>query len=1119
MSIHVALNHRTAYTFDRPVNLSPHVVRLRPAAHSRTPILAYSLNIKPDNHFINWQQDPFGNWLARLVFPEKTTEFSVEVDLVADMVTINPFDFFVEEYAQKFPFAYDTDLKKELIPYLEVREDGELLKEWLKDVDFGQPNTVMFLVAINHRLQQDIGYNIRMEPGVQSCEETLTTKTGSCRDSAWLLVQILRHLGLAARFVSGYLVQLTADQKALDGPSGPEADFTDLHAWTEVYIPGAGWVGLDPTSGLFAGEGHIPLACTPSPSSAAPIDGYTDKCEVEFDFSNTVRRIHEDPRVTKPYSDEQWDHVLALGNQVEADLISGDVRLTMGGEPTFVSIDDMEGAEWNSAAMGPHKRQLAGHLLRRMQTVFSNPGSVLHFGQGKWYPGEPFPRWALACFWREDGLPVWKNKNLIADDQKDYGFGEAEAKLFSETLCRNLGLQTKYLVPGYEDTLYYLWKEANQPVNVDWVTLNLRDSKHRNDLVLALQRGLDTPTGYALPIRWDYGTQSWTSAPWTFRREAMYLIPGNSPMGFRMPLDSLPWSAEDERELEGQPCPFEDRPPLPDFHGEVEWRYRELIAPPEPQPQHADAKPTVKEWRDVPRTAMCIQARDGRLHVFLPPLSYLEHYLELLAVLEKTAGELNMPLMLEGYEPPSDPRLKSFKVTPDPGVIEVNIHPAANWQELVDNTVTLYEEARQSRLGTEKFMLDGRHTGTGGGNHVTLGSWTPNDSPFLRRPDLLRSLLTFWQHHPGLSYLFSGMFIGATSQAPRVDEARDEALYELEIAFQQIPQGENNRPWLVDRLLRNLLIDVTGNTHRAEFCIDKLYSPDSFSGRQGLLEFRAFEMPPHARMSVVQMLLLRTLVARFWHKPYQHRLVRWGTALHDRFMLPHYVWEDMKDVCEDLQAAGYPFQLEWLAPFHEFRFPVYGRVQYRGIQLELRAALEPWNVLGEELSNMGTARFVDSSLERIQVKINGLTDSRYVVVCNGRRVPLNPTEVKGEYVAGVRYRAWQPPSALHPTIGIHAPLVFDIIDTWSGRSIGGCTYHVVHPGGRSYDTFPVNAYEAEGRRFSRFREQHTPDLLEPRFLSDATRQFYPHGTAPQPMSPPAEEVNADYPYTLDLRRL
>ncbi|MCB1638230.1 MAG: transglutaminase family protein, partial [Thiothrix sp.] len=404
---------------------------------------------------------------------------------------------------------------------------------------------------------------------------------------------------------------------------------------------------------------------------------------------------------------------------------------------------------------------------------------------------------------------------------------------------------------------------------------------------------------------------------------------------------------------------------------------------------------------------------------------------------------------------------------------------------------------------------------------------------------------TYWQRHPSLSYLFAGRFIGTTSQAPRVDEGRPDSLYELEIAFAEIARlapfsgaqaassaldhgrsassaldrgrSASSAPWITDRALRHLLTDITGNTHRAEFCIDKLYSPDSLSGRQGLLEFRAFEMPPHARMSIVQMLLLRTLVARFWNMPYRHRLVRWGTELHNRWMLPHYVWEDMRDVCEDLQAAGFPFQLEWLAPFHEFRFPVYGRAQYGDIELELRAALEPWNVLGEELSNQGTARFVDSSVERLQVRVSGLVDSRYVIACNGRRVPLQATGVSGEYVAGVRYRAWHPPSALHPTIDIHSPLVFDIIDTWSGRSIGGCSYHVVHPGGRSYDTFPVNAFEAEGRRFSRFRTEHTPGVLESRYLSEATRQFYQHEA--RRMSPPPEETNAEYPHTLDLRRM
>lgn len=1123
MSIHVALNHKTVYKFDRPVTIFPHVIRLRPAVHSRTPIHAYSLNIGAEEHFINWQQDAYGNYLARLVFPKPLKTLSFEVDLIAEMVSINPFDFFVEAYAENFPFKYKPELQKELKPYLEVTESGERLQAWLSDIDQREQRINDFLVSLNQRLQQDIAYNIRMEPGVQTCERTLEIGRGSCRDTAWLLVQIFRHLGLAARFVSGYLIQLTADQKSLDGPSGPEADFTDLHAWTEVFVPGAGWIGLDPTSGLFASEGHIPLACTPDPASAAPVEGATSKCEVEFEHHNSIQRIHEDPRVTKPYSDEQWQHILALGHQVEADLQAGDVRLTMGGEPTFVSIDDMEGAEWNTAALGEHKRELAGILLDKMQQTFAE-GSVLHYGQGKWYPGEPFPRWALACFWRIDGKPVWKDTQWLATDQKDYGYSDQEAKQFTEILAQHLGIASRYIIPGYEDRLYYLWKEANQPANVDWLTLNLRDSKHRNDLVLALQRGLDTPTGYALPLSWDDDGQAWQGTHWAFRREEMYLVPGNSPMGYRLPLDALAWTAEDERAVESQPCPFEDRPDLPDYHGEVEGRYRELVAPAQPATPYIDEQPTQEEWGEVPRSAMCIEVRDGRLHVFLPPLHYLEHYLDLLQAIEKTAVQLSMPVMLEGYEPPSDPRLKSFKVTPDPGVIEVNIHPSSDWQSLVDHTERLYELARLSRLGAEKFMLDGRHTGTGGGNHVTMGAATPTDSPFLRRPDLLRSLLTYWQHHPGLSYLFSGMFIGPTSQAPRVDEARNESLYELEIAFQQAAfdrqEGEENeQPWIVDRLLRNLLVDITGNTHRSEFCIDKLHSPDSFSGRQGLLEFRAFEMPPHERMALVQVLLLRTLVMRFWKQPYTHKLVRWGTELHDRFMLPYYVEQDLKEVCEELQHEGYDFDLAWLAPFQEFRFPVYGRVQYRGIELELRAALEPWHILGEEMSSQGTARFVDSSLERLQVKISGMTDSRYVLVCNGRRVPLRSTSVQGEYVAGVRYRAWQPPSALHPTIGIHSPLVFDIIDTWNGRSIGGCTYHVVHPGGRHYETFPVNAFEAEGRRISRFRtDEYTPGTLEPKPIDQKLHQFYPEGSPPQPMQPPEAPDNADYPYTLDLRR-
>jgi uncharacterized protein (DUF2126 family)/transglutaminase-like putative cysteine protease len=1102
MSMRIALRHRTRYQYDRLVSLSPHVIRLRPAPHCRTPIQAYSLKVGPAPHFLNWQQDPFGNYLARYVFPERTNELSIEVGLVAEMTVINPFDFFVEEEAETYPFAYGEQLAQDLTPYLEVKEKTPRLLDWLSTVDRRPCNTVQFLVNLNQRLCRDIRYTVRMEPGVQSCEETLGRALGSCRDTGWLLVQILRHLGLAARFVSGYLIQLAADVKSLDGPSGPENDFTDLHAWAEVYVPGAGWIGLDPTSGLFAGEGHIPLACTPDPAMAAPVTGLSDPAEVVFSFANEVCRVHEDPRVTRPYTEAQWAAIDALGKAVDTELQAGDVRLTMGGEPTFVSIDDMDGAEWNTEALGSRKRLLAGQLLCRLQARYA-PGGVLHFGQGKWYPGERLPRWALSCFWRADGVPVWRDRRLLAGEGVSSQHGNEQALRFLRSLALRLGLADGLIVPGFEDAFYYLWKEGTLPANVDPLKADLTDPLERRRLADLLQRGLATETGYALPLRWmeqpgDGGY--WKSSRWTFRRGRMYLVPGDSPMGYRLPLDSLPWVAPEEREGHHERSLFDELPPLGDVHGQVAQRYsevhrgasehvayREQVA--EPGEMRCDAAAVV-------RTALCVEARQGQVYVFLPPLTHLEHYLDLIASIEATAADLSLPVILEGYEPPRDWRLLRFSITPDPGVIEVNIHPASTWDELRDRTLTLYEEARLTRLGTEKFMHDGRHTGTGGGNHVTIGGPTPADSAVLRRPELLRSLLTYWQHHPSLSYLFSGLFVGPTSQAPRIDEARNESLYELEIAFQQMPTGETPQPWLVDRLLRHLLVDLTGNTHRAEFCIDKLYSPDSSTGRLGLVEMRAFEMPPHAHMSLVQQLLLRALIARFWSRPYTHRPVRWGTELHDRFLLPHFVWSDFRDVLCDLQSCGYPFEPEWFAPFFEFRFPHYGSVHIGDVQLDLRMAIEPWHVLGEEVTSQGTARYVDSSVERLQVRVFGMTDTRHVLACNGRRVPLQPTGTQTEQVAGVRYRAWQPPSALHPTIAVHAPLVFDLIDTWNQRSLGGCTYHVAHPGGRNYDTCPVNAYEAESRRIAR---------------------FHPVGHTPGPIPTPKEERNRDFPYTLDLR--
>jgi len=1154
LAIHVALSHVTHYRYDRLVSLGPQVVRLRPAPHCRTKILSYSLRVEPAEHFINWQQDPFANYLARLVFPGQMREFKVTVDLVAEMAVYNPFDFFLEPSAEKFPFAYSDELADELAPYRVADASGPAFEAFVAGIPREPRATIDFLVELNQRLQRDIRYLIRMEPGVQTPEQTLALASGSCRDSGWLMVQVLRRLGLAARFVSGYLIQLAPDQKALDGPSGTEVDFTDLHAWCEVYLPGAGWIGFDPTSGLLAGEGHIPLACTPQPASAAPISGGVDEAEVEFSHDMAVTRIWESPRVTLPYSEAQWQAVLALGERVDAKLVAGDVRLTMGGEPTFVSIDDRDGAEWNTDALGPTKRMRAQELVLRLRDHYG-AGGFLHYGQGKWYPGEQLPRWALSICWRADGQPCWSDPALFADERVPQNRTAADAQRFAQALARRLGVVDSTVQAGYEDTFYYLWRERQLPVNVDPFDARLSDEMERNRLRRVYSKGLEAPVGYVLPLRREGGPglagARWATGPWHFRGERMYLIPGDSPMGYRLPLDSLPWVRDTEYPFLVEQDPFAPRGPLPAAGASGAATGGAAGAPIRPQ-SAADARvagarivggttpgtgvgaalpgdasvaaaddrfPARFESANwVTRTALCVEVRDPRrangpkaervgtasgvMYVFMPPLERLDDYLELLSAIEATCRELAIPVVIEGYPPPRDPRLKLLQVTPDPGVIEVNIHPASNWEELVEHTEFLYEAAWLSRLSSEKFLVDGKHTGTGGGNHFVLGGATPADSPFLRRPEVLGSLLAYWHNHPSLSYLFSGLFIGPTSQAPRIDEARNDQLYELEIALAEIARETRERgttvpPWLVDRSLRNILVDATGNTHRSEFCIDKLYSPDSSTGRLGLLELRAFEMPPHARMSVVQQLLLRALVARFWDAPYDQPLVRWGTELHDRFLLPHFVQADFADVLIEMADAGMPFDPEWFAPHLEFRFPKLGEFASSGVHVTLRSALEPWHVMGEEGSAGGTVRYVDSSLERLEIKVTGLVNSRHVLTCNGQPVPLQPTGRVGEFVGGVRYRAWRPPSGLHPTIPVQAPLAIDLVDLWSRRSLGGCQYHVAHPGGRNYATLPVNAYEAESRRLAR---------------------FFAMGHTPGTMTVSRPQRSDEFPFTLDLRR-
>ncbi len=753
----------------------------------------------------------------------------------------------------------------------------------------------------------------------------------------------------------------------------------------------------------------------------------------------------------QPFSPSQWQTLHALGRTIDQRLQQWGVGMTMGGEPTYIAAHDSHSLQWRYEALGEEKRQLAGALLARLQGRLAPAGSVRHMGLGKLYPGEPMPRWALGCFWREDGQPLWHNPAWLAADGVSLGHSWRQAAGFMAELRRCLGIS-----PGTVLTAV----EADRP---------------------------EEPQGYVLPLLTVADPERpervyWTSCHWQpwQGEKPLTLLPGTGPVGIRLPLGDLPepavWAVEAVPPLE--------RPPVRPL-GEA----APLAAP------------------NSIRVALCVEVRQGTVHVYLPPIASARSFADVVMAVEVTAESLDMAVVLEGTPPPSRQGIQGFQITPDPGVIEVNIHPAASWSELVRIHQALDQEAIAVGLASHRYGWDGRGWGTGGGAHITIGGDRWQTSPLLRRPDLLRSFVTYWQHHPSLCYLFAGEYIGSTSQAPRPDEVRPDALYELEIAFLQLAPRVRVSPAIIDRLLRPLLVDSTGNPHRTALCIDKLFPVDNPNLQLGLLEFRGFEMPPHGDLRLLQMLLVRGLVALFWQRPYTAPLRRLGATLGDRFLLPHYLMGDWQEIMADLDRGGYPFEAEWFDPFWQWRFPIYGRVSLGNNplrQLELRAALEPWPVLGDR-SSAGTARPVDNSMERIQVRLIGAIGEppqadrlaqRYQVLCNGVPIPLRSTGRVGEYVAGVRYRARPADPSNSPVFSPQVPLTFEVLDTWQRLHLGGAQYHLSSPTGKTYEDLPTSPTEAQAR---------------------VAERFIPFEGGPWRDKRPPLAIHPDSPHTLDLR--